>query len=207
MGKIMMTPPPRTEIALLLFAALVLLAMAMTAGCESQPQKPVSPVTITATVPVPPATRSASVSLITFSPGVTTPQKTNTVPGTLTTHESNPIDLVTKPPLQGKNPDYIKMDSDNYNRGEVVEFYLRNIGSEPIQCGTSEPGYSVSLLFQNGSRKIVSRSGGFLQVITEIPPGSATRTQTLDTTSWIAGRYLIQFGCGKDISREFILRD
>jgi hypothetical protein len=187
--------------------ALVLVAaMVMAAGCESLPQKPVSPVTITATISAPPPTTSASTTMPTISPEVTILQQPNTVPSTLTTHESVPVDPVPETPSQSKNQDYIKMDAENYHRGEVVEFYLRNIGTEPIECGTSEPGYSVSLLFQNGSRKIVSQSGGFLQVITEIPPGSATRTQTLDTTNWIAGRYLIQFGCGNGISREFILR-
>ena len=53
------------------------------------------------------------------------------------------------------------MDTDVFNIGEVVEFYVVNEGSKPLTCLNDPPTYSVK--FQSGSGRWATRMG------TEVP--------------------------------------
>jgi hypothetical protein len=116
------------------------------------------------------------------------------------TPQSVAVYKVTITQEDGSHADYIKMDSDVYNPGEIVEFYLINLDSEPIPCGSLSPYYMVALKSDNGSWMNIIDSGyqqpGRLSNNLGIEPGESTRTYRLDTTGWRPGLYRIVFNCG-----------
>ena len=100
---------------------------------------------------------------------------------------------------------YIRMDSDVYNAGEVVEFVVTNNGLLPLECSPSPPEFHV--VFQTGSGKWATKMGldspakgntSFLQ------SGESTKTYRFVSTGWEAGRYRIVSDCGPE--REILVR-
>jgi hypothetical protein len=129
-----------------------------------------------------------------------------TTPVTQTTRESKTLYTVTIAQPDSTHPEYIKMDADVYNVGEIVEFYMINEGSGTLTCANWQPSYSVLWLLDNGTRQRVADSGVVQPAISYIKPGSVTPHYRIETTGWGPGRYLIRFDCDA-ISREFILRE
>jgi len=122
-----------------------------------------------------------------------------TTPGT---PESKAFYKVTiSQPNDANHPDYIKMESDVYNQGEVIEFYVVNEGSESLLCDYI-PTFGVSQRMDDGSWRLLpessqTASGG----LRDWKPGEVSRTFRFATTGWMPGRYRIVFDCG--IMREF----
>jgi hypothetical protein len=101
--------------------------------------------------------------------------------------------------------DYIKMDTDIYNIGEVVEFTVINDGSGMLDCAGDPPSFSVK--FQGINGVWATRMG------TEKPnettksslgPGKSTQVYRFVTTGWDPGRYRIVQDCG--VEREILIR-
>jgi hypothetical protein len=121
-----------------------------------------------------------------------------TIPTTM--QQSKNLDL-----NNSNHPEFLKMESNVYNQGEVVEFYVVNEGSEALTC------YAMPLSF-NLFRKTNNNSWEYLTEAVEtkidhlsyLKPGESTRVRRLITSDWVPGRYKIAFDCG--ISREFEIR-
>ncbi|MDO8873253.1 MAG: hypothetical protein Q7V05_11065 [Methanoregula sp.] len=99
----------------------------------------------------------------------------------------------------------IKMDTDVYNIGEVVEFSVINEGSGTLECLNDPPTFSVK--FQTGSGKWATRMGTDKPVETNkiyLEHGKSTQMYRFITTGWEPNRYRIVSDCG--VYREFILR-
>jgi hypothetical protein len=99
----------------------------------------------------------------------------------------------------------IKMDTDVYNLGEVVEFYLINEGSGTLECSNDPPTFSVK--FQTGSGIWSTRMGTDTTAEankTYLGYGKSTRVYRFITTGWEPNRYRIVSDCG--VYREFLLR-
>jgi len=100
---------------------------------------------------------------------------------------------------------YVKMDTDIYNAGEVVEFSVTNDGSGALSCAGDSPAFSVTTQTPGGrwSTKMgggePARSAG-----STLAPGASTRQYTFVTTGWEPGRYRIVHDCG--VEREFLVR-
>ncbi|MFA5266687.1 MAG: hypothetical protein WC379_01850 [Methanoregula sp.] len=178
----------------IIFTLLLLAALLLAAGCVNPPQKTAAPDSTAAPATDDLAGGSALPATQAVSPAATLTETTIAVPAKVVTS-----------PREIKNPDYIKMDAENYKVGEIVEFKLINRGTTTIHCSTTDPGYSVSLLSGDGTPSVVARSGGTSPVITGIPPSTPTRTYTLNTVNLTPGKYLIEFDCEKGIAREFVL--
>ena len=124
-----------------------------------------------------------------------------------TTQPSKALYKVTIMQTNNRHAEFIKMDSDIYNKGEIIEFYLVNEGSETLTC------YSIPLSFQI-YRQIKNNSWDFapgtvqtkIDYVTYLKPGESLGIRRLITTDWIPGRYKIVSDCD-GVSREFILRD
>lgn len=99
----------------------------------------------------------------------------------------------------------IKMDTDVYNIGEVVEFYVINEGPGTVTCLNDPPTYSVK--FQSGSGRWATRMGTETPVETNKTPlgqGQTSPMYRFVTAGWEPNRYRIVSDCG--VSREFLLR-
>jgi hypothetical protein len=99
----------------------------------------------------------------------------------------------------------INMDTDVYNLGEVVEFYVINEGSGTLTCLNDPPTFSVK--FQKGSGTWVTRMGTDTPVETNktyLEHEKSTRVYRFITTGWEPNRYRIVSDCG--VYREFLLR-
>jgi hypothetical protein len=99
----------------------------------------------------------------------------------------------------------IKMDTDVYNIGEVVEFVITDEKSSDLSCINDPPSFSVR--YQKGSGQWVTRMGEENPApgkTTKLKPGESTAPYRFVTTSWAPGRYRIITDCG--ISREILLR-
>jgi hypothetical protein len=114
---------------------------------------------------------------------------------------------VTIPQPEGIHPDYIKIDSDVYNLGEVIEFHVVNEGSEPLACWQITPSLDYHLYRQIGTWELQPEpystgwhtdSGYYLQ------HGESTPELRLRTADLIPGHYKIVTDCG--VSREFEIR-
>jgi hypothetical protein len=101
--------------------------------------------------------------------------------------------------------DYIVMDSDVYNAGEIVEFTVTNKGHLPLECSQTPPDFVVK--FQTGSGRWATKMG------TEKPArgntsslrnGESTQTYRFISTALEPGRYRIISDCG--VEREFLIR-
>lgn len=99
----------------------------------------------------------------------------------------------------------IKMDTDVYNIGEVVEFYILNEGAGKLACSNDPPTFSVK--FQTGSGKWATRVGTDKPVETNktyLEHGKSTSLYRFVTNGWEPNRYRIVSDCG--VYREFLLR-
>ena len=99
----------------------------------------------------------------------------------------------------------IRMDTDVYNIGEVVEFSVNNDGAGTLECLNDPPTFSVK--FQTGSGKWVTRMGTDKPLATNktyLEHGKSTQVYRFITTGWEPNRYRIVSDCG--IYREILLR-
>ncbi len=101
--------------------------------------------------------------------------------------------------------DYIHMDSDVYNAGEVVEFVVTNDGLLPLACSSTPPDFRV--VYQTGSGRWTTRMGAEGSVEgkkSSLAKGESTQVYRFVTTSWDAGRYRIISDCG--VERDILIR-
>ncbi|MDO9324505.1 MAG: hypothetical protein Q7T80_06055 [Methanoregula sp.] len=99
----------------------------------------------------------------------------------------------------------IRMDTDVYNIGEVIEFYVINEGAGTLTCLNDPPAYSVK--FQAGSGRWATRMGTEIPVETNktsLEHGKSTPMYRFVSSGWEPNRYRIVSDCG--VSREFLLR-
>jgi hypothetical protein len=99
----------------------------------------------------------------------------------------------------------IKMDTDVYNLGEVVEFIVTNEKNQDLSCSTDPPSFSVR--YQKGTGQWVTRMGEENPApgnTTKLKPGESTAPYRFVTAGWSPGRYRIVSTCG--VSREILLR-
>lgn len=102
--------------------------------------------------------------------------------------------------------DFIRMDSDVYNAGEVVEFVVTNNGLLPLDCSNTPPDFSV--IYQTGSGRWVTRMGPEVPVtgnISFLQKGESTKYFRFVTTGWEGGRYRIVSDCG--VERDILIRE
>jgi hypothetical protein len=192
----------RTRPACLVVVLMFLLTtLLLVAGCESEDQ----------TAAVPSTTTPAPIKTI------ATRHVTTTIPTTEITPEPEPVtEIPTEEPAITSEPtiavsgnyhqEYIKMDSTTYAVGEVVQFYLVNKGHEIAGCNYAHPPYTVYHLSPAGIRLPVATGDparSYMTVISD--PDSATGPFSLDTHKLSAGRYIIRFDCGNNVSREFVI--
>ncbi|MFA5268201.1 MAG: hypothetical protein WC379_09525 [Methanoregula sp.] len=99
----------------------------------------------------------------------------------------------------------IKMDSDVYNLGEVVDFVITNEKTGDLSCTNDPPTFSVR--YQKGTGPWITRMGEENPApgtTTHLKPGESTSPYRFITEGWAPGRYRIVTDCG--ISREILLR-
>jgi hypothetical protein len=99
----------------------------------------------------------------------------------------------------------IKMDTDVYNLGEVVEFTITNEKTSDLSCTNNPPWFSVR--YQKGTGQWVTRMGVEMTApgnTTKLKPGESTAPYRFVTSGWAPGRYRIVSDCG--VSREILLR-
>lgn len=99
----------------------------------------------------------------------------------------------------------VKLDTDVYNLGEVVEFVVTNEKTGDITCTNNPPSFSVR--YQKGTGQWVTRMGVENPApgnTTNLKPGESTAPYRFVTDGWTPGRYRIVTDCG--ISREILLR-
>jgi hypothetical protein len=99
----------------------------------------------------------------------------------------------------------IKMDTDVYNLGEVVEFVITNEKTSDLSCTNNPPWFSVR--YQKGTGQWVTRMGEENPApgnTTMLKPGESTTPYRFITAGWAPGRYRIVSDCG--VSREILLR-
>jgi hypothetical protein len=131
---------------------------------------------------------------------------TTPVPAIPTIQESKPLYKVTIAQSNGSHPEFIKMDADEYNKGEIVEFFVMNEGSDTLVCANIQKSYSI--LSQNNDRSwnvLPEPAETVSPLISYMKPGEKSRTFRFSTADWTPGKYMIHFDCG--VSREFTLRE
>jgi hypothetical protein len=99
----------------------------------------------------------------------------------------------------------IKMDTDVYNIGEVVEFTVMNDKSYDLSCSNDPPSFNVT--FQKGNGKWVTRMGEKNPAqgnTSSLRTGASTPAYRFITIGWDPGRYRINSDCG--VSREILIR-
>jgi len=99
----------------------------------------------------------------------------------------------------------IKMDTDIYNPGEVVEFVVINEKDHSLSCSTDPPSFSVR--YQKTTGQWVTRMGTEVPApgnTTTLKPGESAGPYRFVTEGWAPGRYRIVSECG--VSREILVR-
>ena len=99
----------------------------------------------------------------------------------------------------------IRMDTDIYNIGEVVEFTVTNDNSYDLSCSNDPPNFIVR--YQKGNGQWVTRMGTDTPLPgneSRLRPGESTDTYRFVTIGWDPGRYRIISDCG--VSREILIR-
>jgi hypothetical protein len=168
---------------------------------------------------------------ILFAAGCTTDSVLENVTVTATVPVNIPSPVVTLTPpskvlytttiaqQNSSHPERIRMDSDVYNQGEIIEFYLVNDGTDTVSC-IGDFSECRIFFWKNGSyweelpRSVNAysppRPTQLCSVSNREPSymGAGQRTLVfhLITTEWVPGRYRIQSDC-LNASREFILKD
>jgi hypothetical protein len=137
-----------------------------------------------------------------------------TMPFAAGNRSANPADNATLAPLAKykltlaqpeDSAKLIKMDTDVYNLGEVVEFVIVNEKTSDLSCTNNPPSFSVR--YQKGTGQWVTRMGVENPVpgtTMTLKPGESTAPYRFVTTGWAPGRYRIVSDCG--VSREILLR-
>jgi len=101
--------------------------------------------------------------------------------------------------------EYIRMDTDVFNAGEVVEFVVTNGGSRPLECTQTPPDFRVT--FQTGSGRWGTKMGPEKPVsgnASRLEKDQSTKVYRFITTGWEPGRYRIISDCG--VEREILIR-
>ena len=188
----------RTIPVLLLVLALLLLA----AGCESPTDTaaPTGTTALTSTSKIPVRTVTTTIPPVTLVTGKTEPAEEITA-----LPETSAAGTVRQP--VSYHPEYIRMDAETYNAGDIVEFYLVNRGEEIKGCDFAQPAFSIFQLFPDGTRRKVSGNipGISYRAVMTADPGSATGPLSFNTAGMVPGRYLIRFDCGNNVAREFVI--
>jgi hypothetical protein len=100
----------------------------------------------------------------------------------------------------------IRMDTDVYNIGEVVEFVISSEKNHDLSCTNDPPTFSVR--YQKGNGQWLIRMGEENPApgnTLKLTLGESTAPYRFVTTGWAPGRYRIVSDCG--VSREFLLRE
>jgi hypothetical protein len=127
------------------------------------------------------------------------------------TMSSKALYKVTIAQQNNSQSDLIRMDSDIYNQGEVVEFYLVNDRPEPLECVGDFSSYRIFSFINRSWSPLPQPPGTYVVVITGISTrsylqsGTSTEKFHLITNDLTPGRYKIQFVC-LNIYREFEIR-
>ena len=106
----------------------------------------------------------------------------------------------------GDSAQLIKMDTDVYNIGEVVEFVITSEKNHGLSCTNDPPAFSVR--YQKGNGQWLTRMGEENPApgsTLKLNPGESTAPYRFVTTGWAPGRYRIVSDCG--VSRESLLRE
>jgi hypothetical protein len=129
-------------------------------------------------------------------------------PTTGTSDTSDPV-TIAKYKLTIAQPEesatLVRMDTDVYTIGEVVEFIITNEKNHGLSCSDNPPSFSVR--YQAGNGHWVTRMGEENPVpgtTMQLKPGESTAPYRFITTGWAPGRYRIVSDCG--VSREILLR-
>lgn len=143
----------------------------------------------------------------TQTPDNLTTEKPTSIITTPVTPESKVLYKVTiAQPNDTSHPDYIIMDSDVYNQGEVIEFYVVNKGTDTLTCANVPSSYRIFSQNENGTWDYLPEVGPpMLPKISYLKPGETLPVKRFVTTGWMPGRYRIVFECG--IMREFEIRN
>jgi len=99
----------------------------------------------------------------------------------------------------------IRMDTDLYTIGDVVEFVITNEKAWDLSCRHDPPLFSVR--YQKDTGQWVTRMGDENPPpgnTTNIGPGRSTEPYRFITTGWAPGRYRIVTDC--DVSRDILIR-
>jgi hypothetical protein len=193
----------RTGVLILLLTVLV-----FTAGCESDDTGS-SDAPSTPTLPTPVKTVTIRHTTATVPPTIFTMEPEPEMEPEETTQEPAGIPDETLAVSGNYHQEYIRMDATSYSVGEIVRFYLVNKGPEIDGCDYTHPPYTVYHLSPTGTRFEVSKSDPARFSTTTIvgdEPGTATGPFSIDTQRLSAGRYIIRFDCGNNVSREFVLK-
>jgi hypothetical protein len=138
--------------------------------------------------------------------------RTGTLTQTLvspTTEKPETFYKVTIPQTEGVHPEYIKMDSDVYIQGEIIEFHVVNEGSSPFACDYL-PSYN--LYRQVGTWELLTKRKSdysipgnyWLNSVNSTWGQNSTEIEHVNTLDLIPGHYKIS-KCG--VSREFEIRE
>jgi hypothetical protein len=135
------------------------------------------------------------------------------------TLQSKPLYKVTITQLNTSHSELIRMDSDVYNQGEIIEFSISNEGPDTITCVGDITECRLFFKKNDSSWEELSRpvrayyaprptqpASTDVHERSYMVPGRTPLNFHLITTNWAPGRYKIQSDCLK-ASREFILRD
>ena len=110
---------------------------------------------------------------------------------------------MTIPQHGGIHPDYIKMDSDVYNQGEVIRFSVINEGSDTLVYWWIIPSFPIYR--QIGTWELQSEyTGTQMWYAYYLQPGESTPSRQFSTADRPPGHYKIVTECG--VSREFEIR-
>lgn len=133
---------------------------------------------------------------------------------TPTMQQSKALYKVTIAQPDGSHAEFIRMESDVYNLGEVIDFSLVTDKNAPLPTGCDLLSFRV--FFRNTDGIWKELPGTFRANVPSRTPGPASTRFTgpepsipeyrLDTTGWIPGYYKIQSDCLL-ASHEFILQD
>ncbi|OPX65207.1 MULTISPECIES: hypothetical protein [unclassified Methanoregula] len=99
----------------------------------------------------------------------------------------------------------IRMETDLYTTGDIVEFVITNEKSGDLSCRHDPPMFSVR--YQKDTGQWVTRMGDENPPpgnTTTIGPGKSTEPYRFITTGWAPGRYRIVTDC--DVSRDILIR-
>lgn len=124
---------------------------------------------------------------------------------TPTMEKIGPFYKVTITQPEGIHPDYIKMDSDLFNQGEIIDFHVVNEGSGSLACWRTIPSKNFHLYRQIGTWESQPEpTGTHTDYGYYLKPGESTPVQQLNTADLTPGHYKIVTECG--VSREFEIR-